>query len=46
MSVLIFRSSYSGVEDGSEVTKAPYLSLDITDKEAVKCVIESVKPER
>ena len=33
------------MEDGSEVTKAPYLSLDITDKEAVKCVIESVKPD-
>ena len=33
------------MEDGSEVTKAPYLSLDITDKEAVKRVIESVKPD-
>ena len=39
------QEQYSGVEDGSEVTKAPYLSLDITDKEAVKCVIESVKPD-
>lgn len=27
---------YSGVADGSEVTKAPYVSLDITDKEAVE----------
>lgn len=33
------------MEDASEVTKAPYLSLDITDKEAVKRVIESVKPD-
>ena len=39
------QEQYSGVEDGSEVTKAPYLSLDITDKEAVKRVIESVKPD-
>ena len=39
------QDQYSGVEDGSEVTKAPYLSLDITDKEAVKRVIESVKPD-
>ena len=29
------QEQYSGVEDGSEVTKASYLSLDITDKEAV-----------
>ena len=29
------QEQYSGVEDGSEVTKAPYLSLDITDKEAI-----------
>lgn len=39
------QEQYSGVEDGSEVTKASYLSLDITDKEAVKRVIESVKPD-
>ena len=28
--------SYSGVQDGSEVTKAPYVKLDITDEAAVK----------
>ena len=39
------QEQYSGVEDGSEVTKAPYLSLDITDKEAVKRVIESGREE-
>ena len=27
---------YSGVQDGSEVTKAPYVKLDITDEAAVK----------
>ena len=26
---------YSGVQDGSAVTTMPYVSLDITDKEAV-----------
>lgn len=39
------QEQYSGVEDGSEVTKAPYLSLDITDKEAVECAIGEVKPD-
>lgn len=28
--------SYLGVQDGSEVTKAPYVKLDITDETAVK----------
>ena len=36
MSSSDIQNNYSGVEDGSGVTKAPYLSLDITDKEAVK----------
>lgn len=27
---------YSGVQDGSAVTTMPYVSLDITDKEAVE----------
>lgn len=39
------QEQYSGVEDGSEVTKASYLSLDITDKEAVECAIGEVKPD-
>ena len=26
---------YAGVDDGSAVTKAPYVSLDITDRDAV-----------
>ena len=29
-------SEYSGVQDGSAVTTMPYVSLDITDKEAVE----------
>ena len=31
--------SYSGVADGTPVTKMPYVSLDITDKEKVSKVI-------
>ena len=31
-------SEYSGVQDGSAVTTMPYVSLDITDKEAVEKV--------
>lgn len=29
------QENYSGVADGSAVTKAPYVALDITDKDAV-----------
>lgn len=36
---------YSGVQDGTAVTKAPYISLDITDKEAVEKVIKKVNPD-
>lgn len=36
---------YSGVMDGSYVTTASYVSLDITDKEAVEKVIKEVNPE-
>ena len=39
------KDKYSGVEDGSLVTTAPYVALDITDKEAVKKVISEVKPD-
>ena len=31
--------------DGSAVTKAPYVALDITDKEAVEKVITEVNPD-
>ena len=36
---------YSGVSDGSAVTKAPYVQLDITDKDAVTSVIEEIRPD-
>lgn len=36
---------YSGVSDGSAVTHMPYVSLDITDAEAVNRVITEVKPD-
>ena len=36
---------YSGIQDGSAVTTMPYVSLDITDAEAVAKVIAEVKPD-
>lgn len=36
---------YSGIADGSDVTKAPYVSLDITDSASVSSAIEDVKPD-
>ena len=36
---------YSGVADGSAVTKAPYVRLDITDKDAVTSVIGEIRPD-
>lgn len=36
---------YSGIQDSSSVTKAPYRMLDITDKEAVEKVITESKPD-
>ena len=36
---------YSGIADGSAVTTMPYVSLDITDEEKVKKVIEEYKPD-
>ena len=38
-------AEYSGVEDGSAVQTMPYVSLDITDADAVKRVISEVKPD-
>src|SRR5574344_2911448 len=37
--------AYAGVADGSPVTSMPYVSLDITDKEAVEKVIGEAKPD-
>lgn len=36
---------YAGVKDGSSVTTAPYISLDITDGDAVDKVITEVNPD-
>lgn len=36
---------YSGVADNTDVTRMPYVQLDITDKEAVKKVIGDIKPD-
>ena len=36
---------YAGVADGSAVTTMPYISLDITDREAVLKAIEEIKPD-
>lgn len=37
--------SYSGIQDGTYVTMAEYVSLDIINKEAVMNTIKSVKPD-
>ena len=36
---------YSGIDDGSAVTAAPYVSLDITDKDAVNRVLTELRPD-
>ena len=36
---------YAGIADGSAVTKMPYVSMDITDADAVKAVMAQVKPD-
>ncbi|MFV4928808.1 dTDP-4-dehydrorhamnose reductase [Lactobacillus delbrueckii] len=36
---------YSGIDDGSAVTTAPYVSLDITNAESVKQAITEVNPD-
>lgn len=39
------RPEYSGVTDGSAVTTAPYVPLDITDKDAVLKTIKEIRPD-
>ncbi len=36
---------YAGVQDGSAVTGAPYMQVDITDEAAVKSAIEALRPD-
>ena len=37
--------AYAGIADGTAVTKGPYISLDITDREAVHTVLIKEKPD-
>ena len=39
------KEEYSGIADGSFVTKAEYVGLDITDKEKVEKVLTTIKPD-
>lgn len=36
---------YKGIQDESAVTKMPYVSLDITDRDAVRKIIDEIKPD-
>lgn len=38
-------SVYSGIDDGSYVTGAPYVSMDITDEQAVARTLQTVQPD-
>ena len=38
-------SEYTGIQDGSAVTKMPYVSLDITNKNAVEQILEQIHPD-
>ena len=37
--------AYAGIQDGSAAVTAPYVRMDITDREAVLCVIRNEKPD-
>lgn len=37
--------AYSGIQDGTAVTQMDYISLDITDKEAVHTVLTKFHPD-
>lgn len=39
------RGNYSGIADGSAVVSAPYVQLDITDREAVTETIVRIRPD-
>jgi dTDP-4-dehydrorhamnose reductase len=38
-------AEYTGIQDGTAVTKMPYVSLDLTDAEAVKKKVEELRPD-
>ena len=37
--------AYSGIQDGSAVTKMPYVSMDITDRASVDAVLTEARPD-
>lgn len=37
--------TYAGIQDGTSVCRAPYVSLDITDAQAVQTVMDEVHPD-
>ena len=39
------QTSYAGIQDNSAVVSAPYVQLNITDREAVEKVIEELRPD-
>lgn len=39
------QSAYAGMQDSSAVVSAPYVQLDITDRDAVARTIEEIKPD-
>ena len=39
------QSEYAGIQDGTAVTAAPYVQLDITDQSAVRRIITEAKPD-
>lgn len=39
------KETYSGVQDGTAVTAMPYVSLDITDRDAVMAKVTELKPD-
>lgn len=39
------QATYAGIQDSSAVVSAPYIQLDITDKDAVSHTIEEIKPD-
>ena len=36
---------YTGIQDGTAVTRMPYISLDITNQSDVRAVLEDVRPD-
>lgn len=39
------QATHAGIQDNSDVVRAPYVQMDITDKDAVARTIEEIKPD-